>query len=124
MHVLSEEFDSASRHDGADAQVPDRDAPGVIAPPPVIYLVGLAIGFGLEALLPSASLPEALEWSVGILLLLTGLALAVSFLSALRHAHTPVDPYKPTTTIVTTGPYRLSRGRQALALDGSTLPSR
>jgi hypothetical protein len=36
----------------------ERDAPGVIALPPLIYLAGLALGFALEALLPSASVPD------------------------------------------------------------------
>ena len=89
--------------------MPERDAPGVIAPPPLIFVGGLAIGLGLQALLGSASPPAAVEWSVGILLIVVGVALARSFFSALRHARTPVDPYKPTTTLVTTGPYRFSR---------------
>jgi protein-S-isoprenylcysteine O-methyltransferase Ste14 len=86
-----------------------RDAPGVIAPPPLIYLTGLGIGFALEALLPSASLPGALTWLLGGLLLVSGLALARSFVAAFRRADTAVNPGKPTTTIVTTGPYRVSR---------------
>jgi protein-S-isoprenylcysteine O-methyltransferase Ste14 len=88
--------------------VAERDAPGVIAPPPLIFLAGLALGFGLEALLPSASVPGALEWS-GVALILAGVALAASFVAAFRRAHTHVDPGKPTTAIVTAGPYRLTR---------------
>ena len=94
----------------------DRDAPGVIAPPPLIYLAGLGIGFGLDALLPSASLPDALGTALGCLLLAAGLVLAGSFVSAFRRAHTPVDPGKATTAIVTTGPYRLSRNPGYLAM--------
>ena len=91
---------------GASAK---RDAPGVIAPPPLIYLAGLGIGFGLDALLPSASLPGWLAWSLGSVLLLGGLALAVSFVRAFRRTGTPVNPGESATTLVTTGPYRLSR---------------
>jgi protein-S-isoprenylcysteine O-methyltransferase Ste14 len=94
----------------------DRDAPGVIAPPPLIFLAGLGIGFGLDALLPSASLPETLGTVLGWLLLAAGLVLAGSFVSAFRRAHTPVDPGKATTVIVTTGPYRLSRNPGYLAM--------
>ena len=85
-----------------------RDAPGVIAPPPLIYLSALAVGFGLEALLPSASLPDALRWLGGVLVL-GGLTLMGSFVSSFRRANTAVDPVKPTTAIVTSGPYRLTR---------------
>jgi protein-S-isoprenylcysteine O-methyltransferase Ste14 len=92
------------------------ESSGVIAPPPLIYLAALAIGFGLEALLPSASLPDTLAWSVGGVLIAAGMALARAFLGALRRARTPVDPYKATTAIVTTGPYRLSRNPGYLAM--------
>ena len=86
-----------------------RDRPGVIAPPPLIYLVGLGLGFLLDALLPSASLSNALSLPVGVLLIIAGVALQTSFISAFRRAHTNVNPYKPTKAIVTTGPYRLTR---------------
>src|SRR5436190_17645931 len=85
------------------------EAPGVIAPPPLIYLGGLALGFGLEALLPSASLPAWLSWPLGSALLFGGLVLAISFIRAFRRAGTPVNPGESATTLVTTGPYRLSR---------------
>jgi protein-S-isoprenylcysteine O-methyltransferase Ste14 len=93
-----------------------RDAPGVIAPPPLIYFAALAIGFGLQALLPSVSL-SGTPWTIaGIVLAATGGALATAFVIALRTAGTPVDPYRPTTAIVTTGPYRLTRNPGYLAL--------
>jgi protein-S-isoprenylcysteine O-methyltransferase Ste14 len=102
----------------------DRDAPGVIAPPPLIYLGGLAIGFGLEAILPSASLPDGLQWA-GCALIVAGLFLAGSFVAVFRRARTNVDPGKPTTTIVTGGPYRLTRNPgylgMALAYTGIAL---
>jgi protein-S-isoprenylcysteine O-methyltransferase Ste14 len=100
--------DSSLGQPATDA-VPARDAPGVIAPPPLIYIGALAIGFGLDALLPSASVPDWLALTAGSVLVLAGGALAVSFLAAFRRARTPVDPYKTTTAIVTSGPYRLSR---------------
>jgi protein-S-isoprenylcysteine O-methyltransferase Ste14 len=85
------------------------DVPGVIAPPPLIYLGGLAAGFGLEALLDSPSVPGALAWPVGAALIVTGGALARSFLRAFARAGTPVSPYSTPTKLVTKGAYRLSR---------------
>ena len=101
----------------ADAVIPPRaaatsaqaDTPAAIAPPPLIYLVALASGFALEALLPSASVPPALSWSAGSALVIAGLALARSFFRALHRANTPVSPYSQATALVTTGPYRFSR---------------
>jgi protein-S-isoprenylcysteine O-methyltransferase Ste14 len=85
------------------------DSAGVIAPPPLIYLAGLAVGFALEALLPGTSLPDALAWIAGGVLLLAGVALLASFNTAFQRKGTAVEPWKPTTAIVTTGPYRLTR---------------
>ena len=38
---------------------------------------------------------------------LVSLPLAIATLRALSRAHTPVDPMKPTTALVTEGPFRL-----------------
>jgi protein-S-isoprenylcysteine O-methyltransferase Ste14 len=86
-----------------------RDTPGVIAPPPLVYLGGLAIGFLLEALLPGGSFPAIVSWGLGGALLAAGVVLAGSFVSSFRRADTPLPPYEPTTALVTDGPYRLSR---------------
>lgn len=94
----------------------DRDTAGVRVPPPFLYLAGLALGFGLEALLPSASLAPALAWAAGGLLLAAGLVLSAAFFRAFRRARTPVDLRKPTAALVTTGPYRLSRNPGYLSL--------
>ena len=94
----------------------ERDAPGVVAPPPLIYAGGLAVGLGLDAALPSASLPRLLRTSLGWVLVVAGVVLLASFLAAFRRARTPVDPREATTTVVTSGPYRLSRNPAYLGM--------
>jgi protein-S-isoprenylcysteine O-methyltransferase Ste14 len=91
------------------ASTPRRDISGVIAPPPLIFLAGLAVGFGLEALLPGSSVPDALSWIVGGLLLLAGLVLLFFFEREFQRRKTPANPWRPTTAIATDGPYRLTR---------------
>jgi protein-S-isoprenylcysteine O-methyltransferase Ste14 len=44
------------------------------------------------------------------------LSLAFTAFRALSRAHTPVDPLKPTTALVTEGPFRYSRNPIYLAL--------
>ncbi len=85
------------------------DTAGVIAPPPLIYLGALGAGFALSAARGSGSLPPALARPVGSGLILAGAGLMGSFVGAFRRARTPIDPYAPTETIVTSGPYRLTR---------------
>jgi protein-S-isoprenylcysteine O-methyltransferase Ste14 len=94
----------------------DRDTAGVIAPPPLVYLAGLLVGFGLEALLPGSEVPGAVRWVLGGAALLAGLALQTTFILAFSRKGTAVEPWKPTTAIVTTGPYRLTRNPAYLGM--------
>jgi protein-S-isoprenylcysteine O-methyltransferase Ste14 len=87
----------------------DRDVPGVIAPPPLLYLGGLGIGFLLEALLPGGSFPGHVHHVLGPLFLIAGLSLLGWWGASFRRANTPMPPWEPTKTLVTDGPYRLSR---------------
>ena len=93
-----------------------RDTAGVVAPPPLIYLAGLAVGFGLEALLPGASLPAVVQWGVGGVLVVAGVVLLASFNTSFARKGTAVEPWKPTTAIVTTGPYRFTRNPAYLGM--------
>lgn len=95
---------------------PERDSAGVVAPPPLIYLGGLAVGFGLEALLPGASLPGAVQWILGGALVVAGAVLLASFNTLFHRTGTAVEPWKPTTAIVTTGPYRITRNPAYLGM--------
>jgi protein-S-isoprenylcysteine O-methyltransferase Ste14 len=107
--------------------IADTDSANVIAPPPLVYLAGVGVGFALEALLPSASLPGWLRWVVGGAVLLVGLALARAFFRALVSGGTTVSPYSTSTALVTSGPYRFSRNPgylgMALAFAGISLMS-
>jgi len=94
----------------------EPDTAGVVAPPPLIFLAGLAAGFGLEALLSGGTLPGALRWPVGGVALVAGIALQTSFIVAFSRKGTSVEPWKPTTAIVTSGPYRLTRNPAYLGM--------
>jgi protein-S-isoprenylcysteine O-methyltransferase Ste14 len=100
----------------AEAPAEAPDTAGVVAPPPLIYLAGLAIGFALEALLPGTSLPGAIRWAGGGVLVVAGIALLASFNTAFTRKGTAVEPWKPTTAIVTTGPYRITRNPAYLGM--------
>jgi protein-S-isoprenylcysteine O-methyltransferase Ste14 len=108
------EANAAEAHKPSAADA--RDTAGVVAPPPLIYLAGLAVGFGLEALLPGASLPAAIQWGLGGVLVVAGVALLASFNISFSRKGTAVEPWKPTTAIVTTGPYRVTRNPAYLGM--------
>ena len=81
---------------------------GVIAPPPVIYLGFLGLGFALEGLLPGAELPAWAQW-LGAVVIVAGVALMLSFERAFKRAGTDANPYRPSSALATDGPYRFSR---------------
>ena len=85
-----------------------RGTAGVIAPPPVIYLAFLGLGFALEGLLPGAELPGWAQWT-GAVVIVAGVALMISFERAFKRAGTDANPYRPSKALATDGAYRLSR---------------
>lgn len=87
----------------------ERDTAGVIAPPPLIYLGALGIGFGLDAAIEAGSLPSTVALPIGAASIIAGSGLLGSFVRAFGSARTPLDPYTPSEALVTDGPYRLTR---------------
>jgi protein-S-isoprenylcysteine O-methyltransferase Ste14 len=85
-----------------------RETAGVVAPPPVIYLGFLGLGFALEGLLPGAELPGWTQW-LGAVVIVAGVALMISFELAFKRAGTDANPYRPSSALATDGPYRFSR---------------
>jgi protein-S-isoprenylcysteine O-methyltransferase Ste14 len=86
---------------------PDRA--GVIAPPPFIYLGAIVGGALLERAWRWELPTERWGSAVGALLVIAAVVLFVPAVLAFRRAGTPPEPYKPTTAIVTSGPYRFTR---------------
>lgn len=97
---------TAATHNGTSSP---SDTAGVIAPPPLIFLGALGIGFGLDAVLGTGSLPSAVALPVGSASIIAGAGLLGSFVRAFGRARTPLDPYTPSQALVTDGPYRLTR---------------
>lgn len=88
---------------------PARDRPGVIAPPPLIYLAGLAVGAGLDWAWPAPLLPQLAQYVLGGVLIAAGLGLILTCALLFRRHGTHIEPYRPTLALVTAGPYRVSR---------------
>jgi protein-S-isoprenylcysteine O-methyltransferase Ste14 len=103
-------------NDNAPSETQQQDTAGVVAPPPLIYLAGLVVGIVLDALLTEGSLPWPIRWILGGVLAVAGLALLASFNTAFTRRGTAVEPWKPTTAIVTTGPYRITRNPAYLGM--------
>jgi protein-S-isoprenylcysteine O-methyltransferase Ste14 len=92
------------------------DTAQVIVLPPLVYGAAFVVGLLLHLAFPIYILPNTLARGISVVCVLVSLPLALATLRALSRAHTPVDPMKPTTALVTEGPFRYSPNPIYLAL--------
>lgn len=84
-----------------------KDNAGVIAPPPLIYLAGLAVGLILDRTVP---LPIEFAWpAAGIVVAVSGVVLMAWGIREFRRAGTHFRPDKPSTRVIAAGPFRFTR---------------
>jgi protein-S-isoprenylcysteine O-methyltransferase Ste14 len=87
------------------------DTPGVIAPPPLIYLGLFLAGWGLSQILPDPGL--GIGWDVrrylAFALIAGGIVIDGAAAGRFRRLGTAVQPWKPTTALATDGLYRFTR---------------
>ena len=97
---------------------PDRDNPGVIAPPPLLFAGVLAASLLIDLLLvrQPTGLPRAVRIAVAALELAGAAVLMTGALLGFRRAGTNVEPWRPSTALVTTGVYRFTRNPIYLAM--------
>lgn len=93
-----------------------RDAPDMIARPPLLYLASIGLGAVLQYLWPLRVLPDAPGALPGAALVAAAVILLGWAIRTLRAAGTGIRAHQPTTTIVAGGPYRWSRNPIYLAL--------
>ncbi len=86
-----------------------KNIPGVIAPPPLLYLGFLALGVGLNFAWPSGAVPGLVQAPLGGAMIALGFAVIGVAFRQFRKAKTNIEPYKETTALVTGGLFRLSR---------------
>ena len=85
------------------------DHAGVRIPPPLLYAGAYLAGLALERRLPLPRPPAVIAEPLGGALVLLGGALPASGATLFRRRRTSVLPHRPTTALVTSGPYELTR---------------
>ena len=86
--------------------------PGVRWPPPLLFLVALAVAWFLNRQLTFEIDGAGASWpqiGLGSVLILTGVALIVWGVKTLLRAGTALRPDKPASKLVVEGPYRFTR---------------
>jgi protein-S-isoprenylcysteine O-methyltransferase Ste14 len=92
------------------ATPPKRDRAGVFAPPPLIFAAAFFLGWFARNWLPRYQSVIA-----GATLVLVCAAI-IAWATIMLRAHTHVDPYQPTTALVTTGPFQFTRNPLYLSM--------
>jgi protein-S-isoprenylcysteine O-methyltransferase Ste14 len=89
------------------------DTAGVIAPPPLLALAAIVLGLLLDWMLPAYLLATLLSFGtrilLGVQLMAAGFALMFVARRTFQAAGTNVEPWKPSTMIVTTGVFAYVR---------------
>jgi protein-S-isoprenylcysteine O-methyltransferase Ste14 len=98
----------------------EPDTMGLGVPPPVAYLGPLILGLLLNRKIPAPFLPRGLPRIVGLPLIGGGVLLGGWTYRTMRRADTPIvgEPFvpgKPTSSLVTDGPFRYTRNPGYLA---------
>ncbi|MCJ7421616.1 methyltransferase family protein [Sphingomicrobium astaxanthinifaciens] len=99
-----------------------KDLPGVIAPPPLIYGVPLALLLFIHDRLAGAcDVPlRHFSWPArafsGAVVVIAGALLIVTAILAMRRADTPPEPWEETRALALSGPYRLTRNPMYLGM--------
>lgn len=97
----------ADQQDSEHATRPDHAQ--VKFPPPLIFLLLIFSGFGLNRLLPlGMGVPGGFA-VLGLAFCLFGVAVVILINGMFKHNSTAIEPWKPTTVLVTHGLYRFSR---------------
>ena len=97
-------------------QAPEHDRPRIVAMPPLIFVACLVVGLGLHWLCPVSLLYRLPLRVLGGSLLGVAAALSISASAVMRKAGTNIRPDKPSTTVVTAGPFGFTRNPMYLSL--------
>ena len=92
------------------------DSAGIMVPPPLIYLTGLVLGYGLGVFFPIAFLPFVPALILGVIVLLVGLLIASSAIRTFRRHRTTTLPTRPAVALVQDGPFRFTRNPMYVSL--------
>lgn len=90
---------------------------GVLLPPPLLYLGAFLLAWLLKQGWPLPFPDGAWNRWLGFPLLAAGLVFNAWGAWTMLRARTPINPYRPVTSLLTNGPFRISRNPLYVGLD-------
>ena len=84
-------------------------SPGVVVPPPVVYLAYFLATLLIDWRRPAPFLPTPVQYAAGSILVAASFAIVLIALREFRRAGTKFDVYKAATALVTEGVFKYSR---------------
>ena len=93
-----------------------EDSAHILAAPPFFFIIPLFVGAIVEYFVPTSLLPTLLSIIVGLLFSWASLPFIILSLRSFYKVKTAFDTRRTTTTLVTTGIYKISRNPAYLSL--------
>lgn len=93
-----------------------EDSAHILAPPPFFFIIPLLIGAIVEYFIPTNLLPTLFSIIIGLLFSWASLPFIIYSLREFYKVKTAFDVRRKTTTLVTTGIYKISRNPAYLSL--------
>ena len=87
----------------------DKKGAAIRFPPPLIFLIVILTTFGVHCFWPIGIGDWPLLKTIGIGVVGLGIGVVIVAKRSFNHAETNIEPWKPTTKIISTGIYRYSR---------------
>jgi protein-S-isoprenylcysteine O-methyltransferase Ste14 len=99
-----------------EAAAPKTDTSGIRVLPPLYYIAAFLVGVAFELIFPTSWPPVGIRISVTVLAVGAWLALDGAAMVFFRRAGTSMVPMNPSTALVTSGPYRITRNPMYLGM--------
>lgn len=108
--MSKEELSNADENENkTSAETTDKKGAGVKFPPPLIFVLLIGVGLALDYVWPLGMGIRGSVGVFGIVLVVFAVAVAGLINASFKRLGTAIEPWKPTSNIVTTGFYAWSR---------------